>query len=152
MTEAPALPPAITWDAPNGDHPARRAAQRSMTLVAAGHRDGWLGLFAPDALVEDPVGPSMLDPEGNGHRGRDGIERFWDQLVSTVDRFRFHVIDSFANGPCCANVVTITTTMSGGTTMTIDCVIIYTVDEDGLVTSLRAHWEPDRAMATLTTS
>ena len=34
--------------------------------------------------------------------------------------------------------------------MTIDCVLIYTVDDEGRITSLRAHWEPDRAMATLT--
>jgi hypothetical protein len=38
----------------------------------------------------------------------------------------------------------------GGATMTVDCVVIYTVDEDGLITSIRAHWEPERAMATLT--
>jgi hypothetical protein len=30
-------------------------------------------------------------------------------------------------------------------------VIIYTVDAGGLITSIRAHWEPDRAMATFTT-
>ncbi len=34
--------------------------------------------------------------------------------------------------------------------MTIDCVLIYRVDENGKITSLRAHWEPDRAMATVT--
>ena len=28
---------------------------------------------------------------------------------------------------------------------------IYTVNDDGLITSIRAHWEPDRAMATLGT-
>jgi hypothetical protein len=37
-----------------------------------------------------------------------------------------------------------------GATMTVDCAVIYTVDEDGLITSIRAHWEPERAMATLT--
>jgi hypothetical protein len=35
--------------------------------------------------------------------------------------------------------------------MTVDCVVIYTVDEDGLITSIRALWEPDRALATITT-
>jgi hypothetical protein len=38
----------------------------------------------------------------------------------------------------------------GGTTMTVDCVMIYTVDDLGRITSLRGHWEPGRAMATLT--
>ncbi|TDB94866.1 nuclear transport factor 2 family protein [Actinomadura sp. 7K534] len=141
---------AITWDAPDADHPARRAARASMTAVIGGRKDDWLRLFAPDALVEDPVGPSFLDPSGNGHRGHDAIGAFWDAFVSTIAGFRFTIADSFANGGCCANVATITTTMADGSTMTIDCVLIYTVDEAGLITSLRAHWEPDRAMATIT--
>ena len=141
----------VSWEAPDGDHPARRAAQRSMAAVAAGRKDDWLGLFTPDALVQDPVGPSMLDPEGTGHRGHDGIGRFWDEHVSAVSRFHFQVKDSFANGPCCANIAAITMTLGGGATMTVDCVVIYTVTDNGLITSIRAHWEPDRAIATLTT-
>jgi steroid Delta-isomerase len=121
-----------------------------MAAVAAGRKDDWLSLFAPDALVEDPVGPSMLDPQGTGHRGHDGIGSFWDHHVSVVSRFQFQITDSFANGPCCANIASITMTLGGGTTMTVDCVVIYTVDDEGLITSIRAHWEPDRAMATLT--
>ena len=66
-----------------------------------------------------------------------------------MSRFHFKVKDSFANGPCCANILTLTMTLAGGATMTVDCVIIYTVNGDGLITSIRAHWEPDRAIATL---
>ena len=40
-----------------------------MGAVAAGRKDDWLALFAPDAIVQDPVGPSRLDPDGRGHRG-----------------------------------------------------------------------------------
>jgi steroid delta-isomerase len=139
----------VIWEAPDGDHPARRAAHRSMNAVAEGRRDDWLALFAPDAVVQDPVGPSMLDPSGHGHRGRDsGIARFWDKNFGHVKRFSFRVTDSFAHGPCCANVLTIDMDL-GGASMTVDCVIIYTVNDAGLITSLRAHWEPDRAMATL---
>jgi ketosteroid isomerase-like protein len=146
----------LTWDAPDGDHPARRACQASMTAVAEGRKEDWLALFAPDALVEDPVGPSMLDPEGKGHRGRDGIAGFWDANFGAISKFRFHVRDSFANGPSCANVATITMWLgegaaeAGGPTMTVDMVAIYTVGDDGKITSLRAHWEPDRALATIT--
>jgi hypothetical protein len=38
-----------------------------------------------------------------------------------------------------------------GATMKVDMVGVYTVNEEGKITSLRAHWEPDRAMATITT-
>jgi steroid Delta-isomerase len=143
---------AVDWEAPDDDHPARRAARASMAAAAGGRRQEWLGLFAPNAVIEDPVGPSMLDAEGKGHRGTEEIERFWDENIARVETFHFRVTDSFANGPACANVVTITTTMAGGITMTIDCLTVYTIDDDGLVTSFRAHWEPDRAMATLTRS
>jgi hypothetical protein len=141
----------VSWAAPDGDHLARRAAQRSMAAVAAGCKADWLALFSPDALVEDPVGPSPLDPGGKGHRGHDGIGRFWDSYVGSVRRYDFQVTDSHANGPCCANILTLTMSLDGGATMTVDCVVIYTVNDEGLITSIRAHWEPDRAIATITT-
>jgi ketosteroid isomerase-like protein len=146
----------LAWEAPDGDHPARRVSRLSMTAVAEGRKDDWLALFAPDAMVEDPVGPSMLDPEGKGHRGADGIMRFWDQNFGAISRFHFLVRDSFANGPCCANVLTITMWLGGGgpdgggATMTVDCITIYTINDEGQITSIRAHWEPDRALATIT--
>ena len=98
----------ITWEAPDGDHPARRVSRRSMAAVAAGRKDEWLALFAPDAVVQDPVGPSMMDPSGDGHRGHEGIRRWWDQNFGAVSRFHFLITDSFANGPCCANIASIT--------------------------------------------
>jgi hypothetical protein len=102
-------------------------------------------------VVEDPVGPSRLDPGGHGHRGHDGIGRFWDRNFGSVSRFHFRITDSFANGPCCANIASITMWLGdSGATITVDCVVIYTVGEDGRITSIRAHWEPERAMATLT--
>lgn len=143
---------ALTWDAPDSPHPARAAARASMTAVAEGRKDDWLALFAPDALVQDPVGPSMLDPEGEGHRGAEAIGRFWDKNFGAVSRFHFRVQDSFANGSSCANVATITMWLGdSGTTMKVDMVGVYTVDSAGKIASLRAYWEPDRAMATVTT-
>ena len=141
--------PAITWDAPDSDHPARRAGQRSNALVAKGDKEGWLALFAPDAVIQDPVGPSFLDPTGEGHRGTAALSAFYDNYVGLITEFAFHITDSFANGPCCANVARISTTMADGSTMQIDCILIYTVDDDGLITSLRAHWEPERSLATI---
>ena len=64
-------------------------------------------------------------------------------------RYHFRVTDSFANGPCCANILSLTMMLDAEHSMTVDCVVIYTVDDAGLITSIRAHWEPDRALATL---
>ena len=69
-----------------------------MTAVAEGRKDEWLALLAEDVVVEDPVGPSLLDPEGNGPPRARGIRRFWDRNFGAVSRFHFLVKDSFANG------------------------------------------------------
>ena len=50
-------------------HPAQSASIQSMRNVRAKKRDAWLALFAADAVVQDPVGQSPLDPVGEGHRG-----------------------------------------------------------------------------------
>ena len=140
---------AITWNAPDGDHPARRASQRSAATVARGVKEDWLALFAPDAVVEDPVGPSMFDPEGKGHHGHEGIGRFWDIAIAGVKRFHFTIEDSFANGDSCANVGTITSALEDGTRVDTEGVFVYRVDEQERITSIRAHWEVDRAMGTI---
>lgn len=138
----------IEWTAPDGDHPARAAAYRSYAFVAAKDREGWLSNFTEDAVVEDPVGPSFMDPEGAGHHGQDGIGAFWDLAIAPVERFRFRIHDSHANGATCANVGTITTWFPDGTVADTDLVMVYTVDEAGKVASMRAFWEPERVMAT----
>ena len=77
---------AITWNAPNDEHPARSASQRSYSAVAKGDLDEWLTVYAEDAVIEDPVGPSMFDPEGKGHHGHDGIAAFWHQAIAPIAR------------------------------------------------------------------
>ena len=139
---------AITWDAPDADHPARHASQRSYAAVADGDLDRWLTGYAADAVLEDPVGPSMFDPEGRGHHGHAGMRAFWEQAIAPIATFRFHITDSHANGSTCANVGTITTTFPDGGEVDTDLVMVYTVDDAGLVTWMRAFWEPERAMAT----
>jgi ketosteroid isomerase-like protein len=142
------LPDAITWNAPDAEHPARAASQRSYAAVARGDLEEWLTVYAEDAVLEDPVGPSMFDPEGNGHHGHAGLRAFWELAIAPIETFRFLIHDSHANGNTCANVGTITTTFADGGEVDTDLVMVYTVGEDGRVTSMRAHWEPERAMGT----
>lgn len=142
------LSPAITWNAPNGDHPARRASQRSYGAVATLDFDQWIKVYAEDATIEDPVGPSMFDPEGLGHHGHEGIRKFWDAAIAPLASFHFTIHDSHANGVTCANIGTITTTFHDGGIVDTDLVMVYTVDDEGLVASMKAYWEPERAMST----
>jgi ketosteroid isomerase-like protein len=138
----------VCWDTTAEQPPARLAAWRSMNAVVRGAKDEWVALFAPDGVIEDPVGPSMFDPEGAGHHGREGIAAFWDLTIAKVERFEFAIWDSFAAGNEVANYGTITTFLPGGYRVDTDGVFVYRVDEAGLVTSMRAFWEIDRAMAT----
>jgi steroid delta-isomerase len=143
------LPDHIIWNAPNGDHPARRASQRSYSAVGTGVLENWLAVYAEDAVIEDPVGPSWFDPEGNGHHGHAGISAFWEKAIAPIEKFTFLIHDSHANGNSCANVGTITTRFADGTTVDTDLVMVYTINDKGLVSSMRAYWEADRAMATM---
>jgi ketosteroid isomerase-like protein len=130
-------------------HPARAAARRSMDAVSRGAKDEWLALFAEDAVVEDPVGPSMFDPDGVGHHGRAAISAFWDKAIALAEGFEFDIRDSFAAGSEVANVGTISAFLPGGMRVDTEGVFVYRVNADGLILSLRAFWETERAMATM---
>jgi steroid delta-isomerase len=139
----------ITWAGPETAHPARAASRASMDAVCRGAKEEWIALFAEDAVIEDPVGVSMFDPTGEGHRGHAGIAAFWDKTIANVARFEFDIRDSFAAGDEVANVGTITTFLSDGSRVDTEGVFVYRVNADGLVVSMRAFWEMERAMATL---
>ena len=113
-------------------------------MVAAGARDrsAWLALFADDAVVEDPIGPSMFDPEGAGHCGPDAIADFYDTVIGP-NRLDFDIRESYACGDEVANVGTITTTLPDGSRAIVDGVYTYRVDDLGRILALRAFWEVD---------
>ena len=114
-----------------------------MAAVEAGDRDGWLALFAPDAVVEDPIGVSPLDPEGKGRRGLVEIAEFYDTVIA-ANPVRFSITGSYAAGNEVANVGTITTTFPDGSRAVVEGVYTYRVDDDGRIVALRAYWEFDR--------
>ncbi|MBA0126934.1 nuclear transport factor 2 family protein [Haloechinothrix sp. YIM 98757] len=138
----------VCWDEQADQPPARIAAYRSMHAAARHDKEAWLALFAADAVVEDPVGPSGFDPEGKGHHGHDGLSAFWDMTIGTVERFEFTIRDSHAAGDEVANVGTITSHLPGNYRVDTDLVAVYRVNSDGLLVSMRAFWETERAFAT----
>jgi ketosteroid isomerase-like protein len=123
-----------------GHQPARDVSIRSMNAVESGNRDAWLALFTDDAVVQDPIGPSPLDPEGKGHRGSAAIAAFYDNVISQ-GQVRFDVRESYVAGDECANVGTITTTFPDGTAVAVDVVSTYATDGAGRLLALRAYWE-----------
>ena len=144
----------VHWHAPDDPHPARAAAQRSYSAVANRDLAAWLDVYAEDVVLEDPVGPSMFDPEGKGHHGHEGLTAFWHQVIAPVAAFEFSITESYANpdGNTCANVGRIRTAFADGSSTTTELVMVYVVDEAGRVTSMRAFWEPARTLASFQTA
>ena len=126
---------------------AHAAGRRSREAVMAKDKEAWLAVFADDAIVQDPIGPSLFDPEGNGHRGRDQISAFWDKAIAPTDRIEFDFRDTFQCGNEEANVGAIITTYRGYQ-VTTEGVFTYKVNDAGELLALRAYWETDRAAAT----
>ncbi|QIS18347.1 nuclear transport factor 2 family protein [Nocardia terpenica] len=130
-------------------HPARTASQALHAAVRAHDKQAWLALFAADALVEDPVGPSDFDPDGTGHRGRDAISAFWDRAIAHNESIEFLFDDSFA----CGNEIAYTGKVRShnqGRVIDAEGVFIYGVDAAGKIVAVRAFWETERTLRTLT--
>lgn len=119
----------------------RDLARRSQAAVAAKDRETWLGLFADDAIVEDPVGPSPLDPAGGGHRGASAIAAFYDNVIGRAEQIRFEIERSYLCGDELADVGSIHMTLPGGFTAVVPGVFTYRGDHTGKICALRAFWE-----------
>ena len=123
---------------------ARELGIRSRAAVAAGDREGWLDLFAEDAVVQDPIGPSPFDPEGKGHRGREAIATFYDNVIAPSEAITFEILHSYLCGDEVADVGIITTTIAGGTHQAVvHGVYTYRTNGAGKLAALRAFWEFD---------
>jgi steroid Delta-isomerase len=70
---------------------ARDLARRSQSAVRRKDREAWLRLFAPDAVVADPIGPSPLDPGGEGYRGLAAIAAFYDAVIAPNEQIDFEI-------------------------------------------------------------
>jgi steroid Delta-isomerase len=98
-------------------------------------RAAYVGLFADDAWIEDPVGTDR-------HEGRDALGGFFDQMSGMADS-----IELRPTGPVrvaageCAFPMQARPTM-GGTTLCVDIIDVMTFDDDGKITSMRAFWDP----------
>lgn len=122
----------------------RDLALRSRAAVHAGDRDGWLALFADDAVVQDPIGPSPFDPEGAGHRGLEAIAAFYDTVIGPSEAISFEIEQSYLCGDEVADVGIIRTTIAGGSHQAVvRGVYTYRSDGAGKIAALRAFWEVD---------
>jgi ketosteroid isomerase-like protein len=122
-------------------HPAVEANKLSIKYAMEGNKEGWLGLYADDAIVHDPVGKSPMDPTGEGHRGKAAIEQFWDTTIgpATLD---IRVDKRWTSGDhCCCVAQVARNDLGDGNYTDVDMLCVYEVNDEGLLTHMSAHWD-----------
>jgi len=122
------------------NHPAMIASRNSWSAVQRKAKDEWLALFADDAVIEDPIGRSPLDPDGKGKRGRAAIEEFWDSNIgpNTIEVGLGH---SRTAGMEAAHQGILTTTFPDGRKMVVEDIFTYRVNDAGQLVSMRGFWD-----------
>ena len=111
----------------------------SRDYAVAKDKENWLALFAKDALVQDPIGKSPLDPEGNGHKGIAAIEKFYDAVIANGD-IEFTIIESIPCADECANYAQIVN-LVGDIKIETKMIVIYRINSNNKIESLRAFWD-----------
>lgn len=128
---------------------AQEMSFKSKEFALTKNRDGWIGMFAKDAVVMDPVGKSDMDPTGLGHRGTEAISAFFDNFVATANMVEFDIKESIPAGDTCANLVHMKNKISDELTAEQDMIVLYTANDEGKLISLKAYWEYDKFMQQL---
>lgn len=119
---------------------AIEAHRKSIAYAMAGDKAKWLDLFDADAIVHDPVGPSLHDPEGKGARGHAELAAFWDRMIGPSNLL-FVPHKRIRSGE---HVVAVTMTafndMAGLKTY-IEMVAVYRVNISGKLVSMDVFWD-----------
>ena len=111
----------------------------SRDYAVAKDKENWLALFTKDALVQDPIGKSPLDPEGNGHKGIAAIEKFYDTVIANGN-IEFTIIESIPCADECANYAQIVN-LVGDIKIETKMIVIYRINSNDKIESLRAFWD-----------
>lgn len=138
MTATSDTPAYLNIDRDN--HRAVVAGRRSREFVASRDKQAWVENFAAEGSVEDPVGPSMFDPEGKGFHGHAEIADFWDKSIATTESIEFVFDEEIICGNEVAYIGKIVTHIAGHVSQARG-VFTYRADDDGKLVALRAFWE-----------
>jgi steroid delta-isomerase len=124
--------------------PALTASQASWRCVQAHDREGWLALMADDVVVEDPIGPSVTNPDGTGVRGKEAMAAFYDANIS-ANQLRITCEETFPSSSPdeIAHILVLRSRFEGGFTSTVRGVFTYRVDDAGLIANMRGYWNLD---------
>ena len=118
---------------------AQKLGFLSRDYAVAKDKENWLALFDEDAIIQDPIGKSPLDPEGNGHKGIVAIEKFYDTVIANGN-IEFNILESIPCADECANYAEIVNVL-GELRIETKMIVIYRVNSNDKIVSLRAFWD-----------
>ena len=121
---------------------AQELGFHSRDYAVAKDKQNWLDLFAEDAIVQDPIGKSPLDPVGDGHKGKEAIEKFYDTVIANGN-IEFNILESIPCADECANFAQIVNVV-GDVKIETKMIVIYRVNSDDKIVSLRAFWDYEK--------
>jgi hypothetical protein len=117
------------------------AVERSPQAAAVHDRAAWVGLFADEGRIEDPVG-------SRPHIGHARIGRFYDTFIGPR-RITFHPDVDIVAGTSVIRDLTLEVEMASSVTMMIPAILRYDLratDRGWRITRLRAYWELPKMM------
>ena len=112
----------------------RATVQRYTEVFSAGDKEGYLGLFADDATLEDPVG-------GEVHRGKEAISAFFDTTRQMTPEIELAMTGPVRVAGQEAAFPGEARPMIGDQRMVIPVVDTLAFDDAGRITRLRAFWD-----------
>ena len=114
----------------------RKVVDAYVAASNANDKAAVLALFAPDAIWYDPVGQPP-------HVGIEGIGAFYDQARTMADRIEMHPSDVIVCGNEAVMVFEIHAHFGEGG-MAMDAVETFEVNDEGLITGMKAYWDMAR--------
>lgn len=97
--------------------------------------------MAPDVVIEDPIGKSITNPDGQGVRGKEAVADFYDTNIA-VNNLTVTCEETFQSSSPneVAHILVLRSKFDGGVTSAVRGVFCYRVDDDGLITNMRGYW------------
>jgi steroid delta-isomerase len=116
----------------------RAALQAYVDALNAKDLAGVVALYAEDATLEDPVGGPALS-------GRAAIAEFYGRVVPYGLEVRMVTEPRGSHGNAAAMAFEVVAPTPDGNRIRIQVIDVFTFNEAGKFTSMKAYWAPDDA-------
>ncbi|MFI7665897.1 nuclear transport factor 2 family protein [Nocardia sp. NPDC049526] len=113
----------------------RDVIEQYVKLVGSGPTEAIVDLYAPDAVVEDPIG---TEPK----RGHDAIREFYEVLGNLDRETELHADSVRIAGNHAAFMFTLVTKF-GDQRFTLSPIDAMDFDDEGKIVAMRAYWSQD---------